>query len=131
MMLRAVLIGVFVWVAAFAVASAQDRRPQLMDKKSTLYQKVLTRPGAAPAEGVGGPGAEQLDPFTVLYVYDRYPVDGGGKTWLEVGTDAKGRVIGFLPEDQVVPLSRRRMLKSSAAAAASSTALSPWATTPR
>lgn len=103
MMLRAVLVGVLVWLAAVGATLAQDRRPLLMDGKTTLFQKVLTRPGAAIAEGIGGPGTGKLDPFTVLYVYQRHPVDGGGPTWLEVGTDAKGAVSGYLPEAQVVP----------------------------
>jgi serine/threonine-protein kinase PpkA len=104
MIVRNILTGLLFWsfVAGAAVAQ-EDRRPLLMDGKTTLYQKVLTRPDAAVAEGIGGPGTEPLDPFTVLYVYQRHPVDGGGPNWLEVGTDAKGKVVGFLPETQVVP----------------------------
>ncbi|WP_416896967.1 MAG: VWA domain-containing protein [Minwuia sp.] len=82
---------------------AQERKPLLMEGKTTLYQKVLTRPGASLAEGPGAPGTEPMDPFTVLYVYQRFPVDGGGPTYLEVGTDAKGAVSGFLKETETVP----------------------------
>jgi hypothetical protein len=97
-------------IAAFLIAvavalpvMAQDRTPLLMPGKTTLYQKILTRPGAALAEGPGAPGAEALPPFTVFYVYQRYPVDGGGGTFLEVGPDAKGTVSGFLTETETVP----------------------------
>ncbi|WP_417513557.1 vWA domain-containing protein [Minwuia sp.] len=83
--------------------SAQDRRPLLLEGKTALYQKILTRPDASLAEGPGGPGTRALDPFTVLYIYQRHPVDGGGQTYLEVGPDAKGTVSGFLPESATVP----------------------------
>lgn len=88
---------------ATAPADAQNRRPLLIDGKTELFQRVLTRPGAKIAEGVGAVGETPVDPFTPLYVYERYPVDGGGQTYLELGTDAKGTVVGFLPEDATVP----------------------------
>lgn len=103
MMARGLLLIVLIWLSTAAGVAAQDRRPLLIDGKTTLYQKVLTRPGASVAEGIGGPGTSDLDPFSVLYIYQRHPVDGGGETWLEVGTDAKGKVVGFLPEKAVVP----------------------------
>ena len=90
-------------LAASPVRGQDDRVPLLMAGKTTLFQKVLTRPGAALAEGPGAPGTESLPPFTVLYVYERYPVDGGGPTYLELGLDAKGRVAGFLRESETVP----------------------------
>ena len=90
-------------LAASPVRGQDDRVPLLMPDKTTLFQKVLTRPGAALAEGPGGPGTEPLPPFTVLYVYERYPVDGGGPTYLELGPDAKGRITGFLQESETVP----------------------------
>lgn len=103
MIARVLIIGLVAWLSAVGPGHAQDRRPLLMDGKTTLYQKVLTRPGASLAEGIGGPGTQALEPFSVLYVYQRHPVDGGGETWVEVGTDAKGNVTGFLPEKSVVP----------------------------
>jgi serine/threonine-protein kinase PpkA len=84
-------------------ALAQDRKPLLIPGKTSLYQKVLTRPGAALAAKPGTTGDEALAPFTVLYVYQRLAADGGAETMLEVGTDAKGRVAGFLPETETVP----------------------------
>ncbi|MGF1476562.1 MAG: VWA domain-containing protein [Geminicoccaceae bacterium] len=84
-------------------AEAQNRRPLLIEGKTELFQRVLTRPGAKIAEGVGAPGETALDPFTPLFVYERHPVDGGGPTYLEVGSDAKGTVLGFLPEQETVP----------------------------
>ena len=91
------LVGVMV-----TPVHGQDRTPLLIPGKTTLYQKVLTRPGAALAEGPGAPGTEPLLPFTVLYVYERYPVDGGGPTYLELGPDTKGGIAGFLQESHTV-----------------------------
>lgn len=92
-------------VLAFALAivtavPAAARQPLVIEGKTTLYERVLTRPGAALAEAVGAPGTEPLPPFTPLYVYRRMPVDGGGATYLEVGTDAKGTVVGFMREQE-------------------------------
>ena len=84
------------------LAVAQTRTPLLIEGKTTLYQRVLTRPGVKLAEGVGAPGTIDVQPFTPLYVYERMPVDGGGPTYLEVGADAKGRVLGFLQEQETI-----------------------------
>lgn len=90
-------------LAFTGTAMGQARKPLLIPGKTTLYERVLTRPGASVAQGVGAPGETPLDPFTPLYVYQRYPVDGGGKTYLEVGSDQHGKVIGFLDEADTVP----------------------------
>ena len=97
------VVFVLAGVMASPARGRDNRVPLLIPEKTTLYQKVLTRPGAALAEGPGGPGTEPLPPFTVLYVYERYPVDGGGPTYLELGPDAKGRITGFLQETETVP----------------------------
>ena len=104
MITRGLLVAVVAAAVLAAPAHAQSvRTPLLIPGKTTLHQKVLTRPGAALAEGPGAPGTEPLPPFTVLYVYERYPVDGGGPTYLELGPDAKGTITGFLQESETVP----------------------------
>lgn len=101
---RGLLVAVVAAAVLTAPAHAQSvRTPLLIPGKTTLHQKVLTRPGAALAEGPGAPGTRPLPPFTVLYVYERYPVDGGGPTYLELGPDAKGTITGFLQESETVP----------------------------
>lgn len=97
-----VALVVAVW-AGPVPALGQGRQPLLMENKTTLFERVLTRPGARIAEGVGAPGGDPLPPFTPLYVYERMPVDGGGPTYLEVGTDVRGTVVGFLQEQETVP----------------------------
>jgi hypothetical protein len=80
---------------------AQPRTPLLLPGKKTLYQRVLTRPGAAvaaqPAAGAGKP----VEPFTPFYVYER--VEAGKAPWLLVGAGIDGRTQGYLPEADTVP----------------------------
>jgi serine/threonine-protein kinase PpkA len=105
MMLRAILVTSILWfsVALEDPAAAQNRQPKLIEGKSELFQRILTRPGASIARGVGAPGETSVDPFTPFFVYERHPVDGGGETYIEIGADAKGTVVGFLPESETVP----------------------------
>lgn len=80
---------------------AADRVPLLMDGKKTLYQRVLTRPGAVLKRSPGaGPGAQQ-PAMTRFYVYGRQMVDG--KPWLEVGLASKGAVDGWVDEADTLP----------------------------
>lgn len=58
------------------------RSPLLVDGKKTLFQRIITHPGAvaysSPSEGAGS----QIRAFTPLYVYGR--TDRNGEDWLEV-----------------------------------------------
>lgn len=84
-----------------AIGFAADRQPLLMEGKKTLYQRVLTRPGAVLKREAGdGPGARQ-PALTRFYVYGRKTVNGA--EWLEVGLTAKGRTDGWLQADQSLP----------------------------
>lgn len=63
-------------------AHAADRTPLLMEGKKTLYQRVITHPGASLYAGKGEGSTviqKAVRPFSVFYVYTR---DGN---WLEVG----------------------------------------------
>ena len=63
-------------------AHAADRTPLLMEGKKTLYQRVITHPGASLYAGQGEGSTviqKAVRPFSVFYVYTR---DGN---WLEVG----------------------------------------------
>ncbi len=80
---------------------AAGSTPLLMDGKKTLYQRVLSRPGAQLKRQPGdGPGAQQ-PALTRFYVYGRQSV--GGANWLEVGLTAKGKTDGWLREDMTLP----------------------------
>ncbi len=91
------LLPTFGGVAAFAA----DRAPLLMEGKKTLYQRVLTRPGAVLKREPGaGPGAKQ-PALTRFYVYGRKAANGA--EWLEVGLTAKGKTDGWLAADFTLP----------------------------
>ncbi|WP_413204838.1 vWA domain-containing protein [Rhodospirillum sp. A1_3_36] len=81
-------------------ALAQERHPLLIEGKKELYQRVLSRPGAK-LTGAAAGVAEELEAFTPLYVYSRRG-DGGVPALLEVGSDTKGTVLGYLPEKDTV-----------------------------
>jgi serine/threonine-protein kinase PpkA len=80
-----------------AAPAAQERRPLLIEGKRTLFQRVLTRPGAvaraAPEAGASVTLGE-LTPFSLFYVYARQ--DSGGEGWLEVGRSLDGTTQGWL-----------------------------------
>jgi hypothetical protein len=87
--------------AALPAAHAQPRTPLLIENKKTLYQRVLTRPGAALAAKAGDAGGKAVEPFTAFFVYER--ADAGGKPWLLVGAGSDGKTQGWLPDDATVP----------------------------
>jgi len=70
-------------------------RPLLMAGKKTLYQRVLSVPGARIAARPGGQAGATVIPFTAFYVYARKQLDG--REWIEVGTDRFGTRAGWLP----------------------------------
>jgi len=71
-------------------ADAQERRPLLAEGTSTVYQRVLTRPGTPRASAPGGSQTAAYPAFQPLYVFAR------DDEWLEVG-----RAVGLPPEGWV------------------------------
>lgn len=97
------VIASVLFVLAFA-SSASARSPLLMEGKSSLYQRVLTRPGAPLVENPGeeaDTNAEPLPPLTPLYVYKRVEIND--RTWIEVGRANQGPTDGWLIADRTVP----------------------------
>ncbi|MBX3604747.1 MAG: VWA domain-containing protein [Piscinibacter sp.] len=80
---------------------AQAKAPLLMDGKKTLFQKVLTRPGAQLAAKAGDSTGKPIEPFSVYFVYER--AEAGGKPWLLVGAGSDGRTQGWIAEAATVP----------------------------
>ena len=66
-------------------ATAGGDSPLLMPGKHSLYQRVLSVPGARVADTPGGEADTPVVPFTAFYVYARQQQDG--REWIEVGTD--------------------------------------------
>ena len=80
----------------------QQTRPLLMQGKHSLYQRILARPGAVlqtrpQASDQGKPAA----PFRMFYVYARQQ-GADGQTWLRVGSDTRGELDGWLPEQRTL-----------------------------
>ncbi|MBP5077273.1 protein kinase [Pseudomonas chlororaphis] len=85
-------------------------RPLLMPGKKTLFQRVLSKPGAQVSSQPGAaPSGAALPAFSVLYVYQRKTVAGG--SWLEVGAASDGQRDGWLPAEQVSDWKQSLVLK--------------------
>jgi serine/threonine-protein kinase PpkA len=94
-----------------AVAADIDggQRPLLMVGKKTLFQRVLSKPGASFSSEPGTAPGKALPAFSVLYVYQRKNLDGS--PWLRVGTASDGRSEGWLPAAQVSDWKQSLVLK--------------------
>ncbi len=86
---------------AALVPDAWGAAPLLLEGKTTLYQRVLTRPGATIAARAGDAGGRAVAPFTLYYVYERASVSG--TAWLSVGAGTDGRLAGWTKETDTVP----------------------------
>lgn len=86
-------------------------RPLLMANKKTLFQRVLSKPGAKFSADAGAMGDQALPAFSVLYVYQRKTVNGS--EWLRVGASSDGHSEGWLPADQVSDWKQSLVLKFS------------------
>lgn len=82
-----------------AEANAEGDRPLLMAGKKTLFQRVLSKPGARLLADPGASDAASVPAFSVLYVYQRKTVDGQG--WVEVGAASDGQREGWIEADQL------------------------------
>lgn len=89
-------------------AWAQDRTPLLMDGKKTLFQRVLTRPGATLAASPGEADGKKVPAFSQYYVYDRKPLAGG--EWLEVGSGSPGVIDGWIRAEATLPWKQQMAL---------------------
>ncbi len=75
--------------------------PLLMEGKRSLYQRILTLPGAALVAEPGGNGGAPLASLQRFYVYGRQ--ESGGKQWLYVGATANCKREGWIAIDRTVP----------------------------
>lgn len=97
----ATLLAAALWCAAPDVSLAQTR-PLLIEGKKTLYERVLTRPGARLSASPGAAGGKAVPVFSMFYVYERSPASAGG-SWLKVGASADGSGLAFVKADDTVP----------------------------
>lgn len=98
--LAAPLLAVTLLVTA---AFADLRKPLLIPGKKTLYERVLTRPGAKLlAEGSAAATLRgEVAPLSLFYVYGRKPETGTAE-WVEVGPDVDGKVAGWIEASRTI-----------------------------
>ncbi len=82
--------------------SSGPLKPLLMPGKKSLFQKVLTQPGAILYQQpkVTSFDAIPLPAFSVYYVYLRLK-DDSGREWVQVGLGRKGNLAGWITTDSV------------------------------
>ncbi len=81
--------------------SQAAQKPLLMPGKHSLYQRVVTVPGARLVDQPGDKkGGAETTPFSVFYVYKRRKT--GGREWLLLGSDRHGTLSGWLPASDAI-----------------------------
>jgi serine/threonine-protein kinase PpkA len=89
----AYLLAIF-WVDT---AASQNCKPLLLPGKKTLFQRVITNPGANVYVSAGKTAAivhASVKPFTIYYVYERRQVEGA--EWIKVGPSASCEISGWV-----------------------------------
>lgn len=92
--LAAVLLAVS--VASTPAQAQTPKRPLLVEGRETVFQRVLTRPGATMHAAPDAPALRQYPAFQPLYVYARAP------GWVQVGPSASADPEGWVAQAQVV-----------------------------
>ena len=93
-------------------ARADSRRALLMPGKKTLYQRVITHPGAHLYEGASTASAVRkgwIRPFTAYYVFATSQTDA--IQWLEVGLASSGTPDGWIEAGKTSPWLQALTLK--------------------
>jgi hypothetical protein len=104
---RLALAVLFV-VATAGAGLADGRAPMLLDGKKSLFQRVLTRPGAMLAAQPGEAGGKPVPPLSQYYVYGRQSI--GGQDWIEVGAGSRGRIDGWIRAETTLPWKQQMAL---------------------
>ena len=92
-----VAAGMLIAILQVGMPAAQELRPLLVEGKSTVYQRVLTRPATSRHDVPDGPVKGAYPAFQPLYVFAR---DGG---WVEVGGASALPPEGWVREAEVIP----------------------------
>lgn len=75
---------------------AEQRRPLLMEGKSSVYQRILTRPGATLHERPNSPAQKTFPPFQAFYIFGLEP------GWIEIGPSISQPPVGWMKAGSVV-----------------------------
>ncbi|OLS51382.1 vWA domain-containing protein [Rhodovulum sulfidophilum] len=89
-------LSAFAIVLFVAQSGAALAHPLLVEDTSTVYQRVLTRPGAPLHDAPDGPETRRYPAFQPLYVFARQ------EGWVEVGPSATAAPAGWVAADTVV-----------------------------
>jgi len=91
------------WTVTSVFAANQVTKPLLIPRNKTLFQRVLTLPGAQlyPNKTLTLKNPIQLPPFSPYYVYGRIKYDKQ-KEWLQIGLGRTGQVVGWVSADKTL-----------------------------
>ena len=97
------LVGALTPEAGIPIARADTApaKPLLLPGKTTLYQRVLTRPGAMLVAKPGAAAGQAVPPLSIFYVYGR-DKDASGKDFVQVGANAAGLLSGWIAAAQTI-----------------------------
>lgn len=107
---RACVFSLLMAIVALAAAdlAAAMRAPRLMEGKQTIFERVLTRPGAELVNQPGAADGKVQPALSRFYVYDRKTV--GSTEWVEVGGDIHGKVGGWIDASGTLPWKQQMAL---------------------
>lgn len=97
----AAAVAVVLGLALVPTQPVLAAQPLLLEGKKTLFQRVLTRPGARLAAKAGANGDRSVPALSAFYVYERAQQPDG--PWVLLGAGTDGRTTGWLPESATVP----------------------------
>ncbi|WP_162901510.1 vWA domain-containing protein [Breoghania sp. L-A4] len=97
------VLTLFALVWLFPGTSALSaREPMLIPGKSTLYERILTRPDAElHSEPGAGTLIDTLPAFEIFYVWDDKDIDG--QRYLEVGRSSSQGPEGWMAKERTIP----------------------------
>lgn len=99
-MIRSILILMLLFANSGTAVFAATK-PLLMEGKKTLFQRVVTKPGATLSSHAGGTDqSKSLAPFSIQYVYSKKRM--GQQQWLQVAENVRGENLGWVAEDQSI-----------------------------
>ncbi len=76
-------------------------KPLLMEGKKSLYQRVVSKPGASTSDKPSSANARPAPAFSIYYVYARKKL--GTHEWLQVADNTEGKKLRWIAADQVIP----------------------------
>lgn len=95
-------IVVVLSLALSHISYADSFRPLLQKGKRTLYQRVISHPGAKIAPQLGADAKIAVRTFTPFYVYNRQ--QSNGEEWLQVSPSYNGQhILGWIRAQETSP----------------------------